>query len=533
MLWLRGINRHIKGQCWELSRQSRVGRLDHLEVVVDDPSVSRTHAELDPTPSGWRLRDLGSTNGTFLNGAKMGPGQWPLRVRDLIQFGDVVVMVEGIDQPGCRQPPAAINSNLDAISGPASDSSFHLNAPLKMESGGEMKLEASSKSSWSEALVAPASIAGSKFGKPEDGDQNAKALIALLQSSRHLMFVEHEEDLLRSILEEAVKVLNAQRGAIVLAGEDGELQVRAVVEGKVFTTPGSRALLTGEFNFSKSLADKVFSGGQSILCSSVVEDPTLKKAPSIKDGDMASVICALLRTPRRALGVLHLDRSSLQSPFTKDQLELADALAAQVSAGIEAAHLIHRQREMFHETITVLGQVIELRDEYTGGHTKRVTRYALLLGEVANLHPDDLELLRTGAPLHDIGKIGIPDGILRKEGPLSPGEVAQMRRHAELGGEILASIPSLAKTASMARYHHEWWDGSGYPEGLKGEDIPLMARILAIADVFDALTSLRPYRQPLSLLEALAEMEKLSAKQFDPRLFGLFRDLSQSLVESA
>lgn len=528
MLWLRGINRHSKGQCWELSRQSKVGRLDHLEVWLDDPSVSRNHAELDPTPSGWRLRDLGSTNGTFLNGAKMGPGQWPLRVRDLIQFGDVVLLVEGIDQPGSRQPPPASSNSLGAMTGPVSDSSFHLNAPLKIESGGEMKLEASSKSSWSEALVAPASLAGNG----EEGFPSSLALIALLQSSRHLMFVEHEDDLLRSILEEAVKVLNAQRGAIVLAGEDEELRVRAVVEGKVFTSTKSRAKFSGDFNFSKSLADKVFSGGQSILCSSVVEDPALKKAQSIKDGDMASVICALLRTPRRALGVLHLDRSSLQPPFTKAQLDLADGLAAQVSAGIEAAHLIHRQREMFHETIMVLGQVIELRDEYTGGHTKRVTRYALLLGEAANIHPDDLELLRTGAPLHDIGKIGIPDSILRKDGPLSTEEVSHMRKHVELGGEILASIPSLAKTATMARHHHEWWDGSGYPDGLKGEEIPLMARILAIADVFDALTSMRPYRKPLRLGDAMAEMEKLAGSQFDPRLFELFRQLSDNLLDS-
>ena len=110
---------------------------------------------------------------------------------------------------------------------------------------------------------------------------------------------------------------------------------------------------------------------------------------------------------------------------------------------------------MFQETITVLGQVLELRDEYTGGHTRRVTRYALLLADAANIHPDEIEWLRMGAPLHDIGKIGIPDNILRKSGPLTPEEVTQMRRHAELGGEILASIPSLKRTACLARSHLE------------------------------------------------------------------------------
>jgi len=527
MLWLHGINGPVKGRSWQLQGTSRVGRMDHLEVCLDDPSVSRTHAELELSPTGWKLRDLGSTNGSFLNGTPMGPGQWPLRVRDLMQFGDVALLVEGIDHPN-HAPTAnpvdegAIQKLLQA----QNDSSFHINQPIKMDSGLELRLEASSDSSWSHALIAP-------LADPQQADkadlQSSQALMALLQSSRHLMFVEREQDLLRSILEEAVQVLKAQRGAIVLSQPDGSLRVRAVVEGDTFRSD----FASGASNFSKSLAERVYEGRKSILCQSVSNDPALNAAPSIHEGNMASVICALLRTPRRVLGVLHLDRSSLQPPFTKGQLELADALAAQVSAGIEAAQLLQAQRQMFQETITVLGQVLELRDEYTGGHTRRVTRYAMLLAEAANLHPDEREWLRLGAPLHDIGKIGIPDNILRKTGPLTPDEVTQMRKHARFGADILATIPSLCRTACLARSHHEWWDGSGYPDGLKGEQIPLQARILALADVFDALTSKRPYRQPLGLREAMAEMEKHAGRQFDPKLFKLFQALGDKLLAAA
>src|SRR5207237_7101878 len=133
------------------------------------------------------------------------------------------------------------------------------------------------------------------------------------------------------------------------------------------------------FQFSQSLANRCVTRGESILCHSVEDDPELALAKSIAEGAMASVLCVLLRTPRKRLGVLHLDRSPWQKPFTQDDLHLADALAANVSAGIESAHLLRRQRDLYLETITTLAQAVEMRDEYTGGHTHRVTSYAIPL----------------------------------------------------------------------------------------------------------------------------------------------------------
>src|SRR5262249_25564672 len=131
----------------------------------------------------------------------------------------------------------------------------------------------------------------------------------------------------------------------------------------------------------QKVASRCFDRAESVLCCHVNEDPELAAAQSIADGAMASVLCVLLRTPRKKLGVLHLDRSFFQKPFTEEDLGLADALAAHVSAGIECAQLLKNQKELFQKTIEVLAQSVELRDKYTGGHTTRVKRYALMLGK--------------------------------------------------------------------------------------------------------------------------------------------------------
>src|SRR5205085_2021294 len=218
----------------------------------------------------------------------------------------------------------------------------------------------------------------------------------------HLGHLEREEELLQSILQDAVAVLDAQRGAIVLAeGTEGALKLKALVTGR--NEP--RAMAAGRepasrFSFSHSLASRSFTKGESILCHRADDDPELALAKSIAEGAMASVLCVLLRTPRKRLGVLHLDRSPWQKPFTQDDLHLADALAANVSAGIECAQLLRKQRDLFLETITILAQAVELKDEYTGGHTHRVTRYSILLAQKLAVPADDLELIRIGTPLH-------------------------------------------------------------------------------------------------------------------------------------
>jgi len=168
------------------------------------------------------------------------------------------------------------------------------------------------------------------------------------------------------------------------------------------------------------------------------------------------------------------------------------------------------------QAVTAMAQAVELRDKYTGGHTQRVTNYALLLAGELRLSPEQRRFLQIGTPLHDIGKIGVDDAILRKTGALSAEETRAMRNHTVAGAGILETIPELRPVLSIVRSHHERWNGTGYPDGLCGEQIPLLARIVAVADAFDAMVSDRPYRQGMSTAEALAELRARSGSDFDP-----------------
>jgi putative nucleotidyltransferase with HDIG domain len=497
---LRGLNGPFKGQTWESVDLLRVGRLGPLEIVLEDNSVSRCHAEIRATERGWRLKDLGSTNGTRLNGVRLSAGQWPLRVRDLIQFGEIAVVIEAITE---------------------------IQAEPEVSATEEMHVEGTARASWDEALQG---VAFDSKRCPRAGEQ----LVALLRAGHHLVHIEKEEDLLNSILHDAVGVLDAQRAAIVLAdGPEDKLKLKALVTGRA----EPRAIVNGRgeasarFQFSQSLASRCVSRGESILCHRVDEDPELAMAKSIAEGTMASVLCVLLRTPRKRLGVLHLDRSPWQKPFTMDDLHLADALAANVSAGIECAQMVRKQRELFLDTITILAQAVEMRDEYTGGHTLRVSTYSLLLAEKLNLPPKDIDLIRIGTPLHDIGKIGIDDAILRKPDRLTPEEFEVMKTHTVKGADIVSTVPDLHPIIPIVRSHHERWDGQGYPDGLGGEAISPLARVVALADCFDAMTSDRPYRKGMPPAVAFAEIEKQVGRQFDPTFAAAFLDIKDALMK--
>lgn len=485
---LRGTAGSALGQCFELVGTGRIGRMDNLDIVLEHNSVSRQHAELRATDNGWRLLDLGSTNGTYLNGKKLGFGQWPIRCRDVIKCGDIQLQVESINLP----------------KGPFSQTG---------QDTGIIRLDTVQSPAWEGSIL---EVAGQISESPE----NQKRLLALLRAGSHLVTLGNESELLRNILEDAVATLNAQRGAIVLAeGDPVKLRVRALCEGKrnAAQRPDAPRPM-----FSQSIARRSFESGESILCRKVEDFPSFMGSQSIADGMMTSVMCVLLRTPRTRLGVLHLDRGPGQKPFNLDDHKLADALAAQVSIGIEAALMLKQQRARFLEVIQTLAQIIEVRDDYTGGHTRRVTRYAELLAKTLDLPQEQLDLISLGTPLHDIGKIGVDDAILRKPGILTPDELAKMREHTTIGAQILGRIPDLAPLVPIARSHHERFDGQGYPDRLVGENIPILARVVAVADAFDAMTTDRPYRPAMSTEKAFAEVSRLSGSQFDPNVVMVF-----------
>lgn len=177
------------------------------------------------------------------------------------------------------------------------------------------------------------------------------------------------------------------------------------------------------------------------------------------------------------------------------------------------------------ESIEVLRKTVEVKDVYTRGHSDRVSEYSLLIGEKLNLPPDQMKTLKIGALFHDIGKIGIPDAILLKTDKLTDDEYSEIKNHPSIGAHILSNASIFADIIPIVKHHHERYDGKGYPSRLAGEDIPYLARIVAVADTFDAMTSHRSYRQALDFDYTIAEIERCKGTQFDPSIADVFLEI--------
>lgn len=184
----------------------------------------------------------------------------------------------------------------------------------------------------------------------------------------------------------------------------------------------------------------------------------------------------------------------------------------------------------WEETIEVLIKLIEMKDPYTEGHSEEVAKWSGIIAQDLNLNNDEQEEIKLAAKLHDIGKIGISDKILNKPGKLSKEEYAEIKKHPVLGADLFLNIKQLESISQIIRYHHEWYNGKGYPDGLIGEKIPLGSRIINIADSYQAMTSDRPYRKALSKNEAIAELKRCAGSQFDPEIVMAFISILNGFI---
>ncbi len=240
-----------------------------------------------------------------------------------------------------------------------------------------------------------------------------------------------------------------------------------------------------------------------------------------------------LRVSMRLLGFLLLGeaRSPQREPFGPAKLKLARGMALQTASALARAQLFHRLEESYLQTVLALAKAVEAKDTYTSDHAQRIAELAVAVGREMGLTPQELEDLRYGAILHDIGKLAVPDAILRKAGPLDRQEWDIIRRHPAIGAEILSSVKRLEGAARIVRHHHERMDGRGYPDGLAGEAIPLGSRILSVVDSFIAMTDRRVYRAPKSVREALEELDRHAGLQFDPQVVAVFKRVLQRLLD--
>ena len=218
--------------------------------------------------------------------------------------------------------------------------------------------------------------------------------------------------------------------------------------------------------------------------------------------------------------------------FRADDHEQVDLVVAFAANNYSRIQLAERLESHYTETIEALTSALEARDPYTEAHTGRIRDLALALAFAMKVGPDERKAVHLGALLHDVGKIGVSDAILRKPGPLSDDEWNVMREHPEIGERMLAKVDFLQPALTVVRHHHERWDGKGYPDGLKGEDIPLAARIVGVCDAYDAMTSDRPYRKAMSREDACVEILTSSGSQFDPRCAQLLVDVVKRVGET-
>jgi hypothetical protein len=488
MVVLTGLCDRTKGLQWESARSLKIGRANSLDVVLDDPAVARRHAELVNAGDNWVMRALaeGERYPTFVNGKRLGPRFGKVRHNDILQCGTCSLRV-AIQGAVPEEPPPPPPRAVPADGGP------HIRNGDAL-----MRVEARTQHSWEATLETVAR-------NPRPGPH----LLTMLRSGQHLQHLGSLDQLLAAALDDAIQALRAQRGSIVLLDpQTGELRVR------VLQSPSLPSI--GHRGFSQTLAERAFAQGESMLCRDVSGDADLYSAASVLRGAMASVLCALLRSPRQCLGVLHLDRGPLQPPFEESDLYLADGLAATIAVAIESAQHVERQRDQFLQMANSLAGTVELRDQYAAGRSRRVTAFALMLAEEISLPREDRHQLRLGTPLHDIGKIIVEDAILRKPGKLTPDEFNLMKLHTVQGANLLGNVAELKPILPIIRHHHERWDGTGYPDGLAQEQISPVARVVSVADAFDAMTSNRPYRPAMTANRAMTELVRLAGTHFDP-----------------
>ncbi len=234
------------------------------------------------------------------------------------------------------------------------------------------------------------------------------------------------------------------------------------------------------------------------------------------------------------LGAVDYITKPISPPIVKKRVQMH--LALHNEKRLLEALVLERTQELEasrKEIIACLGKAAEYKDNDTGMHVKRMSLYAKVIGLATGMSEEEANALQETAPMHDIGKIGLPDRILKKPAKLNPEEIEHMRQHPQIGVDILGgqTCPLLNMARSIAISHHEKWDGSGYPNGLKGEEIPLHGRIAAIADVFDALTTQRPYKEAWPVEKALNLLNEESGKHFDPKLIELFMASLPEILE--
>lgn len=333
---------------------------------------------------------------------------------------------------------------------------------------------------------------------------------------------------LEEVMDSLITLMNAHRGFLMLKDENGNLSVRLARDAQ------HRDLTEDAFTISRTITRQVVKNGEAVLTTNAQVDPRFEEQASIAAYHLLSILCAPLKLKDELIGVIYVDNPAQAGIFQNDDLQLISSFANQAAVAIDNARLIDQLQasnqdleEAYQATLEGWVHALDLRDKETEGHTIRVTEITERLARSMGVEEAELVHIKRGALLHDIGKMGIPDGVLLKPGALTPEERMLIEKHPIYAYEMLSPIKFLQPALDIPYCHHEKWDGSGYPRGLRGEDIPLAARIFAVADVWDALVSNRPYRKGLLPADVRKKIREQAGIHFDPHVVDAFLSLAE------
>ncbi|MBM4273913.1 MAG: HD domain-containing protein [Deltaproteobacteria bacterium] len=323
------------------------------------------------------------------------------------------------------------------------------------------------------------------------------------------------EEVLAFVLENAARTLKAENGSLMLL--DPEAEVLTIKKAYAL---GEDIISKTRIRMGEGIAGLVAQSGEPLLMHG--QEKGGKKYKGVHS------VCTPLKTQKGILGVVNLNRGIGQEAFSEEDLRLLITITREAATAIGNSNLYRDLRDSYLSTIRALAAALEAKDPYTRGHSDAVARYAAALAGRLGLSRQEIETIEVAAILHDIGKIGIHEEILNKPDKLNDDEWQQVRQHPECSLKILDNINFPWDIKPLIYSHHERYDGKGYPDGLKGEEIPLGARIIAVADVYDAMTSDRAYRKAMKKKAAMEEIQRLAGAQLDPGIVQVFIDILRS-----
>ena len=449
-----------------MERPTILGRDVSCDLVLTHPSISRRHALIRYVDGVYRLEDT-STNGVFVNGERI--TEWVLRSGDELVLGG--------------------------------DSGHPINFSAE-----ESRLDMT--------------MTQMQYDISQIAVSDVDNLRRLIEVNKAITTSLERDEVFELVLEGILAISSGSRAMILLTQDDGELEV-------VFEKVGeeSERSIKRE-GISQTIVGRAVESGQAVVVNDVADDPNLEAQASIQALDLRSAVAIPLKysqsyisKTRREdplMGVIYVDSRSARRRFTQEDVDLMMAFSSQGAISIENAQLHRDLQENYLGLVMSLAEAVEVKDRYTRGHSDLVSRYAVAIAEEMGLTESEIEEIARGGMLHDVGKIGIDEAILNKEGKLTDEEWEVMKMHPVYGAQILEPIQFLGKASEIVHQHHERMNGSGYPLGLRGEDICLGARIIAVCDVYEGVTSYRPYRKPMQPERVIEVLREESGPKLDP-----------------